>query len=102
LHLTNIFDDAVEQGLIFLHTKLDLWNRLLASTMTSQPRPAVNISRPRALKAREKGDPEGKNSVFGQAFRQLHFLPPDQLRQVGDLFCADRSAVSGILSSSSF
>lgn len=27
------------------------------------------------------GDPDGAKSVFGQLFRQLHFLPPSVLRQ---------------------
>ena len=29
------------------------------------------------------GDPEGSRSVFGQAFRQLHFVKPDNLRIPG-------------------
>lgn len=30
-----------------------------------------------------EGDPEGTRSVFGQLFRQLHFVPPSNLRRPG-------------------
>jgi hypothetical protein len=35
----------------------------MAGTNTNRHRPAVNINRPRALKAREKGDPEGDDVI---------------------------------------
>jgi hypothetical protein len=57
-----------------MSTKTELWNRILSATNTTAHRPSITINRPRALKAKEKGDPQGKNSVFGQAVRFYYFL----------------------------
>jgi hypothetical protein len=73
-------------GLIFPSTKVSLWNKILNSTMSRANKPSVTINRPRALRAKEKGDPEGSRSVFGQAYRQLHFLKPEVLRVPGQTF----------------
>lgn len=84
---------------------MNLWNKILNSTMSRAHKPSITINRPRALRAKEKGllqneicdlmnysinhytgDPEGSRSVFGQAYRQLHFLKPEVLRVAGQTF----------------
>ncbi|PRP87156.1 putative HECT E3 ubiquitin ligase [Planoprotostelium fungivorum] len=80
---------------IMRETKMALWNEIISSTNTSRHRPSVNINRPRALKAREKGDPEGSKSVFGQLYRQLHFVPPSQLRRLGQIWTVEYSGEGG-------
>lgn len=73
--------------LVFTETKLGLWNSVLNSTMSaSLNRPSITINRPRAMRAHERGDPDGEKSVFGQAFRQLHFEKPENLRTTGQLW----------------
>eukprot|EP01083_Nonionella_stella_P059475 155578_1 len=67
------------RSLIFFDAKLRAWQHILQDTMTNG-RSSVLINRPRALKARERGDPEGKKSIFGQLYRQLHFQRPATLR----------------------
>eukprot|EP01087_Luapelamoeba_hula_P010094 TRINITY_DN2658_c0_g1_i4.p1 TRINITY_DN2658_c0_g1~~TRINITY_DN2658_c0_g1_i4.p1 ORF type:complete len:3811 (+),score=698.07 TRINITY_DN2658_c0_g1_i4:295-11727(+) len=69
--------------LVFLETKLNLWNKIMDSTMARTSRVSISINRPRALRAKERGDPEGSRSVFGQAFRQMHFMKPEALRISG-------------------
>lgn len=44
-------------GLIFPSTKVNLWNKILNSTMSRANKPSVTINRPRALRAKEKGIP---------------------------------------------
>jgi hypothetical protein len=41
------------KGIIFLQTKLHIWNKILSNTVSNKGRPSVTISRPRALKAKE-------------------------------------------------
>lgn len=66
--------------LILLEVKNQAWKSILTSTASGQS-VNVTLNRPRALKARERGnDPEGLKSIFGQCFQQLHFLRPNQLR----------------------
>lgn len=72
--------------ILFPAVKLSLWRAVVATTMSSGGAPNVTINRPLSLRAKERGDPEGKRSVFGQMFRQLHFIPPAQIRQ-RDRFC---------------
>ena len=66
--------------LILSEVKSGAWRSVLTSTATGH---MVNITlnRPRALKARERGnDADGLRSMFGQTFQQLHFLRPATLR----------------------
>lgn len=66
--------------LILLEVKSKAWKSILTSTASGQP-VNLTVNRPRALKARERGnDPDGLKSIFGQTFQQLHFLRPAQLR----------------------
>lgn len=66
--------------LILMEVKSKAWKSILTSTATGSY-VNITINRPRALKARERGnDPDGLKSVFGQTFQQLHFLRPAQLR----------------------
>ena len=67
------------RDLVFTEVKLRPWERVLRETETGGLQHIV-INRPRALKAKTKGDPEGCKSVFGQIYRQLHFLRPSVLR----------------------
>lgn len=83
------------KGLLFLPTKLDLWNIVIASTNGKASRLSVSIDRPRAMKAKERGDPEGSRSVFGQLFRQLHFQPPAALRKKGQIFSVEYKGEGG-------
>jgi hypothetical protein len=70
------------KGLIYTAIKETLWLRGLDRT-TSGERFEVTLSRPRAGAFRATGrvDKEGRFTVFSQAFRQLHPLPPMKLRQ---------------------
>jgi len=70
-------------ALIFLETKQKLWNKIMNNTMSGAGKPNITINRPRASRAKHRGDPEGSRSVFGQAFRQLHFIKPESLRLTG-------------------
>ena len=72
--------------ILYPSTKTSLWRSVVRATMSREAQPYAKINRPLSLRAQERGDPEGKRSVFGQMFRQLHFLPPSQLRQA-DRFC---------------
>jgi hypothetical protein len=66
--------------LILMEVKSKAWKSILTSTASGQS-VNITINRPRALKARERGnDPDGIKSVFGQVAQQLHFLRPAQLR----------------------
>jgi hypothetical protein len=67
------------RSLIFYEVKQKPWNHILRIT-ESGSRQHVQINRPKALRAREKGDPEGRRSIFGQVYRQLHFNRPSRLR----------------------
>lgn len=72
------------KGAVLFATKAAYLDALLQATATRAPRPAVTVSRPRALKVRERGgDAAAKHSVFGQLFRALHFAAPEALRQSG-------------------
>lgn len=71
------------RGMIFTRTKSELWNNILLTTMSRSGVPNVRLNRIQYIKARDQGDPECKRSVFGQAFEQLHFVPPQQLRSHG-------------------
>jgi hypothetical protein len=72
--------------ILYPSTKTSLWRSVVRATMSREAQPYAKINRPLSLRAQERGDPEGKRSVFGQMFRQLHFRPPSQLRQA-DRFC---------------
>jgi hypothetical protein len=66
--------------LILLEVKNRAWKGILASTAQGHAA-NITINRPRALKARERGnDPDGLRSVLGQCFQQIHFLRPASLR----------------------
>ena len=71
--------------LIFYQVKATPWNQILRQTEGRRSGASVMVNRSRAVKAREKGDPEGKKSVFGQIYRQLHFLRPAALRSSSGL-----------------
>ena len=63
-----------------MEVKSKAWRSILHSTATGQT-VNITINRPRALKARERGnDPDGLKSNFGQVFQQLQFLRPQTLR----------------------
>eukprot|EP01119_Soliformovum_irregulare_P023983 TRINITY_DN8500_c0_g1_i1.p1 TRINITY_DN8500_c0_g1~~TRINITY_DN8500_c0_g1_i1.p1 ORF type:complete len:1141 (-),score=425.00 TRINITY_DN8500_c0_g1_i1:16-3438(-) len=85
------------KDIIFMRTKAGLWNRILAQTNTGSGRGGtrIQINRPRALRAKEKGDLDGSRSVFGQAFRQLHFCPPAALRRRGQVWNVTYSGEGG-------
>jgi len=65
--------------LIFLEIKNIAWTHILQQTSTGRGH-YVNINRPRALKAQERGDRSGRKSVFFQLYLQLHFIKPSVLR----------------------
>ena len=67
------------RNLIFTDLKLTPWRKLLGSTANNH-RTGVVINRPKALKAKERGDETGKKSIFGQIYRQLNFIKPAYLR----------------------
>eukprot|EP00743_Colponemidia_sp_Colp-15_P004697 GILK01005060.1.p1 GENE.GILK01005060.1~~GILK01005060.1.p1 ORF type:complete len:518 (-),score=109.58 GILK01005060.1:144-1697(-) len=69
------------RSVIFLELKNRLWDQVINASAGADGRTRITINRPRAARAREKGDPEGKKSVFGQMYRQLHFIAPSRLRQ---------------------
>jgi len=71
---------AALSSLILFEVKNKAWASILAQTNTGN-RVYISVNRPRALKARTKGnDVDGRKSVFGQIYRQIHFLRPSQLR----------------------
>jgi len=66
--------------LILLEVKNKAWKAILQSTAVGHT-VNVNINRPRALRAKERGnDPDALKSIFGQLFQQLHFIRPSMLR----------------------
>jgi hypothetical protein len=67
------------QSVILYEIKISQLENALAATESGN-RQRVDISRPKALRAKEKGDPDGTKSVFGQIYKQLHFIRPSQLR----------------------
>jgi hypothetical protein len=70
-------------SIVFLEIKSRVWRAILAQT-NAGGRQYVTVNRPRAFGAKQKGtDPEGRKSVFGQIYRQLHFLRPSSLRASG-------------------
>lgn len=95
------------KGITFMSTKLQLWTKILANTNAHRGAAHVTIDRPRALKAKESmevicsmliiegGDPDGSKSVFGQLFRQLHFLPPTTLRRRGQVWKVEYKGEGG-------
>jgi len=65
---------------IFMEVKIQAWATVLRQTNTGQGA-YISVNRPKALKARMKGgDNALRKSVFGQIYRQLHFIRPSQLR----------------------
>jgi len=71
------------RSLIFMELKNRAWKKILHKTRAADRHMSIRvmINRPRALKARETGnDDMGKKSIFGQMYRQLHFLRPRNLR----------------------
>ncbi len=67
-------------ALVFWEVKSKAWNSILQQTNTGYGT-SITVNRPRALKARAKGtDTDGRKSVFGQIYRQLHFIRPSTLR----------------------
>jgi E3 ubiquitin-protein ligase HERC2 len=67
------------RSIVFLEVKLLVWSRILALTGLGRGT-AVEINRPRALKARERAEPDLLKTSVGQLYQQLHFLRPASLR----------------------
>ncbi|MES1920295.1 hypothetical protein MHBO_001980, partial [Bonamia ostreae] len=67
------------RNFIFSLTKNRIFTRLLDATK-SFSRVKVQVNRLQALKAKERGENDGKKSVFGQIYRQANFLSPSALR----------------------
>jgi len=93
---------AACRGLIFECVKTPLWERWLSkSEKSSGSTFELRISRSRARKYASLGEPdhEGRWSVFGQAFRTMHTMPPADLRRAGQLyqtmFMGERSQDAG-------
>jgi len=68
--------------LILHEVKAKAWQNVLRQTNTGGGKNIV-VNRPRALKAKAKGETDGLKSVLGQIYRQLHFIRPSQLRTEG-------------------
>lgn len=83
------------KGYIFTKTKMAMWLSILARTSSRSGSNNVRLNRHSSHKAREKGDPECKRSVFGQLFQQLHFIPPDRLRGTGQTWRVELVAEGG-------
>ena len=66
--------------LILREVKTRAWASILRQTGNQGTTTWITVNRPRALRAREKGDLSGMKSVFGQIYRQLHFIRPSLLR----------------------
>ena len=66
--------------LILREVKTRAWASILRHTGNQGTTTWITVNRPRALRAREKGDLSGMKSVFGQIYRQLHFIRPSLLR----------------------
>ena len=66
--------------LILREVKTRAWASILRQTGNQGTTTWITANRPRALRAREKGDLSGMKSVFGQIYRQLHFIRPSLLR----------------------
>ena len=66
--------------LILREVKTRAWASILRQTGNAGTTTCISVNRPRALRAREKGDLSGMKSVFGQIYRQLHFIRPALLR----------------------
>ena len=66
--------------LILREVKTRAWASILRQTGNAGTTTCITVNRPRALRAREKGDLSGMKSVFGQIYRQLHFIRPALLR----------------------
>jgi hypothetical protein len=67
-------------SVILLEVKMKAWSSVLRQTNTGGAS-YCTVNRPRAMKAAARGnDPDGRKSVFGQLYRQLHFLRPSTLR----------------------
>ena len=63
--------------------KTSLWRHILEHTENASHKPKACINMPKAMRAKERGpasDPQCARSVFGQVYRQLHFLPPMQVK----------------------
>jgi len=76
------------RGLIFECMKNPYWETYLAKTAGSGGRFDLAVSRSRARKysALGKPDHDGRWSVFGQAFRIMHPMPPSTLRREDQLY----------------
>ena len=75
--------------LIFRGIKLPLWEAALKATSNSSDSMfEMKISRSRARKNIRNGmcDTHGRWTCFGQAFRQMHRIPPRNLRRGGQLY----------------
>jgi len=70
------------KGLLFTCLKTQLWDEAIASTSAGGGGWELKISRSRAAKHARNGgvDNEGRFSVVGQAFRQIHPMPSTTLR----------------------
>ena len=66
-------------ALILREVKNIVWHRILQQTCTQQSTNVV-VNRSRAQRAKEKGELDGLKSVFGQLYKQLHFIKPSVLR----------------------
>lgn len=67
-------------AVILREVKHSVWQYIMQTTSSGGGHVTVTVNRPRAMKAREKGDTSGTKSVFGQIYRQLHFVKPASLR----------------------
>lgn len=68
--------------LVLYDVKSEVWNRLLSQTAAAVHPVSVSVNRLQAAKSADRtdADPDGQRTVFGQLFRQLHFLRPADLR----------------------
>jgi len=78
------------RGLIFSSVKTPVWETALAATQGGGGQFELRISRSRARKHASLGVPDhdARFMVFSQAFRQMHPMPPAQLRRSEKLYTA--------------
>jgi len=76
------------KGLLLEVSKREKWENAMQRTEGSGGEFDLKLSRSRAKKHASHGgvDHEGRHSVFGQAFRQMHPMPTASLRRAGKLY----------------
>lgn len=76
------------RGLIFRCIKLPIWQNALDATTSGGGEFELRLSRPRASRFAQRGevDHEGRHTVFSQAFRQMHTMPPSNLRRSNKMY----------------